>query len=545
MIWITFSGCKKDENSHPEVGTLAAEVLSPTRLLLKGDIISKGSFNTTDYGFVYSTSQYAVETGGTKVSLGSDIKEGQFSKEVQNLPFNSSNTIFVRAYLANSNGTVYGPVVSVTLPTISTGTILPASGKPGDLITINGQYHKLTKEELTVTIGGATATIEEVTSSKITVKVPANINTSYSGTNQVMVSVAVGGQAIYSSNNGFTILPTIKDFMPKSGAIGTTIVITGDNIPSYSYYSNTIKVYFGQVLGTVSNYSSSGISVIIPPAVTSAKVPISVEYNRVKTILADELTIIPHTITTISPATALAGSTFSIFGSYFPNNSYYGTTATVTIGNIPVSVSYYSSGQLNATIPSNLPAGDYKVAVTSGPFTVEAPQTLKVQALTVSGFSPTSGGVGREITLTGVFMPNTYYMVYFGNVASYANSSSATTIKVNVPFGAVPGAAKISVKYGSNQSADASGDFTVLAPTISSFSPASGVAGTIITISGAGFSTSNTTVKFGTIQSNIISVSDTQIRVAVPSNLNLGAMKITVVSNGQTIVSTDNFTATN
>lgn len=547
LLSTLISGCKKDENNHPEVQTLEIEALSPTKIILKGNVVSTGEFNATDYGFYYGNSPSLGDGLGTKASMGAGIKEGQYSKEIQYFSFfNNSQTIYARAYITDSNGTLYGPVISVQLPSISYSSIVPSSGKAGDLITLNGQFHKLTKEEITVSFAGIPGQIVEVTSSKITVKVPAGINTAYNSSNQVQVTIAISGQTIFGSQNVFTINPTPKDFSPKSGTVGTSILITGDNIPSSYYYNNSLKVYFGQTQVTISNQNSSGISVSIPGNITDTKFPISVEFNGVKTTLPGEFTLTPHTVTAISPATGLPGSSFSIFGSNFVSNYYSSSNLSATIGGIPATTSVTSSGQLTVTIPGNLPAGDYKVAVKQGPFTVEAPQTLKVQALTVSSFSPASGGVGKEVTIQGVFMSGNSHQVYFGSVWSYSHSATSTTLKVNVPFGAVPGATKLTVKYG-NQTAESSSDFTVLAPSITSFSPTSGVAGTIVTISGSGFNPypGNNTVRFGTIQTNVITATESTLTVAVPSNLNLGAMKITVISNGQTIVSSANFTATN
>lgn len=540
IFLLVFTACKKDEESHPEVETTAIEPLSPTKVILKGNIIDKGSFDVVDYGFIYSHTSYLTESSGIKVSLGSSAREGTFSKEIQNIPFNSM--LYARAYLANANGTVYGPVVSKRLPTVTAGSLSPTSGKPGDLITINGQFANLDKGEVSVTFGGVSTTVEEISSTKIIVKVPSGISTSYYSSNQVQVHVKIGNQNINSSSNYFTLDPAIKDFWPKTGQVGTAITITGDHIFSYGY-NQSFKVYFGQMLVSHS-VGTNGITVTVPGTISTATFPISVEYNGKKTTLAGEFTLTPHTISSISPATGIPGSSFSIFGSNFPGNSYYyNSTLSVTIGAIPASANWVSSGQLNVTIPSNLPAGDYKVAVKSGPFNIEASQLLKVQALTVSSFSPTSGGVGKEITLQGIFAPNQSYQVYFGSVSTYVSTASSTTIKAAVPFGATPGTVKISVKYN-NQSAEASGDFTVLAPVITSFSPTSGVAGTVVTISGTGFSTYSS-VKFGTVQTSVISATENTIKAVVPSNLTLGAMKISVVSNGQTIVSSDNFTVTN
>jgi hypothetical protein len=91
------------------------------------------------------------------------------------------------------------------------------------------------------------------------------------------------------------------------------------------------------------------------------------------------------------------------------------------------------------------------------------------------------------------------------------------------------------------------GEFDIKGPTFTSFSPASAIAGTILTIKGTRFYPGDywTTVKFGTIVVQAISVTENTITVAVPSNLNLGAMKLAIVTGGQSVIADGNFTATN
>jgi hypothetical protein len=287
------------------------------------------------------------------------------------------------------------------------------------------------------------------------------------------------------------------------------------------------------------------MSVTVPESITTEKVSISVEINGVKTTLPGEFTVTPHTVTSISPTTVLSGGALTISGtgypSYFSNNNVQ-----ITIGTTQATYNtYYNSSQFNITLP-NLAPGDYDVSVKYGPHTVTSSQKLRIQALTLSSFSPSSGGIGREVTLQGVFSSNQSYEVYFGSSIAYSYSNTATSMKVAVPFGTPAGDVKIRIKQGTNQT-DASTNFTVLAPSITSFTPSSGIAGTLVTITGDGFSPHNfnNVVKFGTIQAPTISSSETSLVVAVPSNLNPGAMKLTVISNGQTVISTGNFTATN
>lgn len=541
---LIFSGCKKDKDTHPEVQTREITVLSPVRIAIKGTIVTKGSYTTIDHGFIYGTNSNLSETFGTKISLGAEVQEGEFSKEITNIYNNGYGVIYARAYITNSNGTVYGQTISAQLPQIGASSMVPTMGKSGDLITINGQFYSLKKDEVSITFAGVLAKVTEVTSTLIKVEVPKGINTNSAGyySNQIPVILLMGGQSLNVSYS-FRLVPTFSSFSPAAGPAGTLVTITGDNISgNYSY--NSVKVSFGQVQGSISSYGPNGIVVSVPGSLTAINNDISVEIDGVKSVLPGQFTLTPHTVTSISPTSGLSGGSFSIFGTNFSSN--YSTYPIVTIGNIPASVSYVSSGQLNVTIPTNLPAGEYKVLVISGPFSIEATQKLTVKELSVSSFSPLSGGVGKEITLQGNFIPNQYYQVYFGSTASSTTASSSTSLKTAVPYGISPGNVRISVKNGA-QSADAPGNFTVLAPAITSFSPTSGVAGTVVTISGSGFNqyASNNTVKFGTVSTIVLSATESSITVAVPSNLNPGAMKISILNNGQTIVSADNFTVTN
>lgn len=80
------------------------------------------------------------------------------------------------------------------------------------------------------------------------------------------------------------------------------------------------------------------------------------------------------------------------------------------------------------------------------------------------------------------------------------------------------------------------------APSISSFAPSSGIAGTVVTITGANF-TGATSVKFnGVTASTFTVVSTTQIRATVPSGASSG--KISVTTAGGTAQSTGDFTVT-
>jgi hypothetical protein len=541
-------GCKDDEEVYPQVQTLELTALSPSSATLKGNILSRGSINVLDHGFIYGFSPELSDTRGARVSLGKDVQEGTFTTNVTGLSIPNGyyydRMLYARAYITNEKGTVFGQVANVILPSPNVQGIVPASGKAGDRVTINGQFFTNSTNEVEVTFNNISAKVVEVTASKIVVEVPVSIPNNYYGYNQVPVVLKMANQS-YTVTSNFQVIPTVKDFTPKSGTLGTSITITGDNLPSSNYYYNSIRVFMDQVEVSVSSYYSGGIQVTVPGNVSTEKVTLSVLINGVTTVLPGQFTVTPHTVSSISPASGLSGSTFSVFGSNFPANPYYSNSnISVKLGDTPASVDYVSSGQLTVTVPNDLPAGDYKVWITAGPHTVEAPQQYKVLTPSITGFSPVSGGIGREVTINGVFLPNRYYTVYFGSVSTEGYSTSSTSLRVQVPSGVAAGSVKVYLQHG-NQKLEAKDEFTVLAPSITSFSPTSGVAGSVVTITGAGFTPNSwTTVKFGTITTSILSISENTIRAVVPSGVT-GAMKINVIHNGQTLISNDNFTVTN
>jgi hypothetical protein len=536
---IQLQSCKKDKSTDPQIQTISVTALSPGSVLFKGNIVSTGSFKILDYGFVYSTTTSGInETIGTKVSLGQNPQTGPFSKQVDGITTSNlySPTIYVRAYITNSKGTAFGALTSATLPTPTASNISPSSGRSGDQVTINGQFYASATSDVKVTFSGVQATVISVSSTQIVATVPSGINAS--DNTQVPIQVSVGGQNL-SLPYSFTILANFKDYSPKSGPIGTMITFTGDNLPSYYYYSSNYTVTYGSISQAVGYYSQA----IVPSNVTTNNFQISVTDNGRTFALPGTFSVTAPTITSISPGSGLAGSTVTVSGTNFPTG--YGSIS-ATLGNVSVSASVYTSNQFTFTVPTSLAAGSYSFVLNAGPNSVTAPQKFTVTAPSISSFSPASGPVGGQVTLTGTFVTGQYYTVNFGSYSTSAYASSSTTLTTTVPSGIPPGALKISVIIG-GQTVTAPGSFTVTTPTITSFSPTSGVAGTLVTITGTGFNSNyyGTSVSFGTVNANIISITSTSITVTVPSNTGNGAMKIVVNSGGQTVSSSSNFTVTN
>jgi len=112
-----------------------------------------------------------------------------------------------------------------------------------------------------------------------------------------------------------------------------------------------------------------------------------------------------------------------------------------------------------------------------------------VGGLAITGVDPGSGSVGATVTIVGFgFSPtpagNT---VRFNGVAATVAAANSGSISATVPAGATTG--RITVTVG-GATATSAQDFVVVvpgAPTIAAFGPASGAAGTLVTVAGTNF----------------------------------------------------------
>ncbi|AMP05361.1 beta strand repeat-containing protein [Collimonas pratensis] len=155
-----------------------------------------------------------------------------------------------------------------------------------------------------------------------------------------------------------------------------------------------------------------------------------------------------------------------------------------------------------------------------------------VNTLAISSFTPTSGGAGTNITIFGsgfstIAASNT---VTINNVAATVTSASASQLKLTVPASATTGLITVSNANGSVTSTQ---PFTVgstlSAPTITSFTPTIGAAGTAVIINGTNFQAgiSNNKAFFGGVGGVVTSLTAPGQAIAkVPSSAQSGKVSL-------------------
>ncbi|MFD2721837.1 IPT/TIG domain-containing protein [Hymenobacter monticola] len=277
------------------------------------------------------------------------------------------------------------------------------------------------------------------------------------------------------------------------------------------------------------NVPNNGSAVVVAPspatAETQARIMVEAADNYFFDISNANFTITPPavgpTITSFTPGGGLAGTVVTILGSNFT-----GATAVSFNGTPATNFTVVSATQLTATVAAGTTTGAITITTPVGtatsamPFIVGAPPTI-------TSFTPTSGAVGSTVVITGTNFTGATQVTFNGTIATTLTVNSATQVTVTVPAGATTGVIGLTAPTGTTASTAV---FTVIpAPTITSFTPAFGRPGTVVTITGTNF-TGATQVTFnGTAATTFTVVSATQITVTVPAGATTGFIGVTAL----------------
>ena len=241
----------------------------------------------------------------------------------------------------------------------------------------------------------------------------------------------------------------------------------------------------------------------------------------------DDETPLPELkLTAIAPEAGTPGTTVTITGENF---SEVMAENEVNFDGREAEVTEASKTSLKAIVPEDATTGAVRVTVNGrvvkGPvFTVEIPEVV------ISGISPESGYIGDEVTISGANFSDVIAenAVSFNGQEAEVTAASATSLTAVVPEGATTGEVEVT-KGGKAVTGPV---FTVEQPepTISGFAPESGKVGQEVTISGANFSTvaSENTVTFNGKEAEVITASETELTVKVPSRAGSGPVAVSV-----------------
>lgn len=254
------------------------------------------------------------------------------------------------------------------------------------------------------------------------------------------------------------------------------------------------------------------------------------------------------TLTGVSPAWAPVGTTptLTVTGTDFEPG------ATVTIGGATATVTANAGTQLTATVPEGLLSGVHDVMVTNpGGGTVTAAGTFALATMTATAIAPVSGHrhLPTTMTITGTyFAPGVTVTIGGTSATSVTIGGDGTQLTVVVPTMLTAGAKDVVVTNPGSVSVTFTGafDVTVLTPTVTTVSPASGDRSLshTLTIAGTDFAT-GATVMVGDTAATVTGLTATEITATLPAGLPPGTRDVVVTNpGGGTVTKAGAFTLT-
>jgi hypothetical protein len=259
--------------------------------------------------------------------------------------------------------------LSFTVPVAPSITSLsPTSGPVGTSVTVTGTNFGATKGTSTITFNGTTATPTSWSNTSIVVPVPSGATTGN-------IVVTVGGLASGGVTFTVTVAPSITSLSPTSGAVGTSVTVTGTN---FGATKGTSTIKFNGTTATPTSWSNTSIVVPAPSGATTGSVVVTVS-----ALASNGVTFtvtVPPSITSLSPTSGTVGTAVTITGTNFGATQgtsmvkFNGTTATPTS---------WSNTSIVAPVPSAATTGNVAVTVNSAAsngvsFTVTAAPTLSL-----------------------------------------------------------------------------------------------------------------------------------------------------------------------
>lgn len=224
-------------------------------------------------------------------------------------------------------------------------------------------------------------------------------------------------------------------------------------------------------------------------------------------------------IASFSPESASFHKTITIKGKYFTN------TFAVNFGGVPVDSFTVASDTVIVAIVGTGASGNLTISAPGG---IASTTGFIYTGPLINSFFPSSASIGATVTIKGTNFSHTS-IVRFGGMAATSLTVVSDSIITAVVGNGMSGDISITTPNGI-ASLPGFNYVTKLLPSIQSFSPASAISGTTITIHGENF-VGTTNVSFGdTVATSFTVVSDSVITAVVGNGMS-GNISITT-SNG-------------
>jgi hypothetical protein len=388
-------------------------------------------------------------------------------------------------------------------------TFMPTSGDAGTLVTINGSGFSTNAADDLVTFNGVPANVVSTGSTQLVVQSPQGGNTGD-------IEISVNGKKVTVGTYTYQTL-SIHSVTPVNGPTGTNIQIRGAGFGSTT---SPAQVTVNGAPAIVTSVTDTLLVAAVPANAGTGVVVVTVNG---KTATGPIFTY--QAISQITPASGGAGTIVTIHGTGFSTTA---TQNVVAFNGVSAVVKSATDSLIVATAPKGVATGPVSVSI-NGERTV-GPVFTVVPLPAITSLAPSSGPVGATVTITGTNFSSILAenQVSFNGVPAVISSATNTNLIVTVPKGAATG----NVTVTTNNQKSLGSPFSVQSLGISLLTPNNGLDGTVVVITGTGFSTNpaQDIVNFtgSTVPAKITAATATQLTVTVPTGSASGVVTVKV-----------------
>lgn len=329
--------------------------------------------------------------------------------------------------------------------------------------------------------------------------------------NLMTISISVEGGR-FSSDNQFTLLPPFIDrFSPVVGFWPDTVTLYGLFNPNLLQ----TEVLFGNYPAQVLSVTMDSIKVVVPEALLEAPVSITYRFSRFEAESPLKIDLPAPRIDNVTPVTEYAGGYVTITGDYFIRD-----LTTVSFNDEVSKRIYESRTSILCEAAGNI-TGEVRLSVSVSGRTTEYGEPFVLTNPEVLSFAPQSVSPGDTLSITCKNSINLAYPVIVpSGYGMQVVSVDGNSVRAIVPSGDFTSGRVGAYIYRNYTESIISADdlLTILEPEIYSVSPLSGTKGTLVTITGRGFSAVSeyNKITFQGVEVPVLSSTRSQLRFYMP-----------------------------
>jgi hypothetical protein len=396
------------------------------------------SINVADSN-LYISSSSSPNTGLNQVGIGLPTTTGQ---DVNSLPYVSNATAGSSPYafyFADLSTSVPGVDVVYVADDRSTNGGIQKWSLVANTWVLNGTIAGSSSSAVRGLNGSTNGTSVSLAATSSTKLFLLTDNTGYNrAPTQTSLPSPVATARLNTGFRGIAFAPvaaapTIASFTPPAAPVGTTVTVAGTNLTNAS-----VVTLDGVAVTDFTVIDATTLTFVVPEGAASGFIGVTTPGGTATSTSTLTVTLpnpIPA-IASLTPATAIAGSsatTVTIDGTGFIDASV------VSFNGIALATTMVSSTQLTAVIPASALAttGTYAVLVTNpapgGGASANITFTVTAPAPTIASFTPTTGGPGTTVTITGTNFTGAMAVNIGALAITNFTVASASTITLVLP----------------------------------------------------------------------------------------------------------------